>query len=125
MGAVAVDVHAKERALEQRFDIYTEDGIAELLTSVHEVGERRFFEGDYGACDLLVDLNKAFQEIEMTDKQKYCIYFYYIKDMNQADVVKNLRKVGITLSQQGVSINLRNVHQKLAEYFKRGNVTND
>lgn len=120
MGAVAIDIHAKERALEFEFPIYTEEGVAKLLEDIHYVREMRFLAGDFGACDLLMDLRNAFQNIVMSNTQKQILYYHYELGLTQAEVVTKLKREGITITQQGVSINLKAVHRRIAKFHGEG-----
>lgn len=120
MGAVAIDIHAKERALEFEFPIYTEDGVAKLLEDIHHVREMRFLTGDFGACDLLMDLRTALDNILMSKTQERILYYHYELGLTQAEVVTKLKRDGITITQQGVSINLKAIHRRIAKFHKEG-----
>ncbi|MGR9546582.1 hypothetical protein [Priestia megaterium] len=121
MGAVAIDVNAKERTLELLFPLDSESGVSKLLYNIAEVQEMRFYAGDFGACDLLLDLWVALSNIKLSDTQKKIIEYHYIQDLTQAETVKKLAEVdNIIMSQQAISENLRTINRRISKYYSEG-----
>jgi hypothetical protein len=120
MGAVSVDVHAQERVMEVMFPLDTEAGVSKLFYALPHVKELRFFAGDYGACDLVIDLEKALQHIKLTDTQRRIIEIHYFQDLTQAETVKKLEEEGYSITQQGVSDNLKTINRRISKFHGEG-----
>lgn len=120
MGAVSVDVQAKERMLETMFPIDTEAGVSKLLYALPYVKEGRYLAGDYGACDLIIDLENALANIRLTDSQRRIIDLHYTQDLTQVETVKRMNTEGFEITQQGVSDNLKTINRRIAKYHGEG-----
>lgn len=121
MGAVAIDIHASERQLERMFPLDTEGGVSKLLDSINEVKELRFYSGDFGACDLILDLEEALEKAPLTDTQRIIIDLYYYEDLTQVETSNHLAYYyGIEMTQQGVNSHLKTIHKRLAKYYEEG-----
>ncbi|MEY8748902.1 hypothetical protein [Alkalicoccobacillus gibsonii] len=120
MGTVSVDLHAKERALDNLFPIDTEAGVSKLLYALPQVKEMRFFEGDFGACDLVLDLEHALANIKITETQQRIIELHYHQDLTQVTTVAKMQEEGYTITQQGISDNLRTINRRISKFHKEG-----
>ena len=120
MGAVAIDLHAKERVLDLMFPIDTEAGVSKLMYALPYVKEMRFLSGDYGACDLVMDLEEALANIRLTSSQKRIIELHYRQDLTQVETVKRMNAEGYGITQQGVSDNLKTINRRISRYHGEG-----
>ncbi|PEM65299.1 RNA polymerase subunit sigma-28 [Bacillus pseudomycoides] len=116
MGTVNVDLKASERRLEAKYPLDTEAGVMKLLTNYHKVHEARYYTGDFGACDMLLDLEVSMSKLELDELQKQVIALHFYKDLTQAEVAN---RIGNT--QQGVSYVVQTVVKQLAKYMQEGN----
>ena len=57
-----------------------------LLNDIHLIRELRYSRGDYVASDMIMDLDNAILDAELTDKQLEAVRLYYIDEMEQKDV---------------------------------------
>lgn len=121
MGAVSLDINAKERTLEVLFPLDSESGVSKLLYNIAEVQEMRYYAGDFGACDLLLDLWVALKSIKLSETQKKIIKYHYLEDLTQAETVKKLADMdSIIMTQQAVSENLRTINRRISKYYSEG-----
>jgi hypothetical protein len=120
MGAVSVDVHAKERVLDTMFPIDTEAGVSKLMYALPYVKEGRYLSGDYGACDLIMDLENALSNIRLTDSQRRIIELHYDLDLTQVETVKRMNAEGFEITQQGVSDNLKTINRRISKFHGEG-----
>ncbi|MEC3420523.1 sigma factor-like helix-turn-helix DNA-binding protein [Bacillus thuringiensis] len=116
MGTVNVDLKASERRLDAKYPLDTEAGVMKLLGNIHKVYEARYFTGDFGACDMILDLDVSLAKLELDDMQKRVIWLHFFEDLTQAEVAL---RVGNT--QQGVSYIVQTVVKQLAKYMQEGN----
>ncbi|MCY8048481.1 hypothetical protein MOD91_18330 [Bacillus haynesii] len=120
MGAVGVDIHAKERVLNVMFPIDTEGGVSKLMYALPYIKESRYYEGDYGACDLIMDLETALENIKLTDSQKRIIELHYGEDLTQTETVRRMAEEGFEITQQGVSDNLKTISRRISKFHGEG-----
>lgn len=84
------------------------------LSNLHRLRERRYSRADYGACDVLLDLEKAIDDAELTDKQAEVIRMLYEKDLTQEDAAK-----AMGMSQKVISMHNKYAIKKIAKEYKR------
>jgi len=95
MGSVKVDLHSKERALEETFPaLNTPAGIKRLLGEKGAL-EIRQYNGDYDAVLLLIDLKAAIESAKLTERQSEAIRLVYESDLTQEDAA---RQAGVARS---------------------------
>lgn len=111
MGAVKVDLTKAEKRLENLYPIDTSDGVRALLDQLHHVRESRFQRGDYDAAILLLDLYHAFQNANLTARQREVVSLTFELDLKQEEVATLLG-----ISQQGVSDHINAGIKKIALY---------
>lgn len=116
MGTVNVDLKASERRLEAKYPLDTEAGVMKLLTNYHKVHEARYFTGDFGACDMLLDLEVSLSKLHLDKIQRQIVDLHFFQDLTQSEVAS---RVGNT--QQGVSYIVQTVVKQLAKYMQEGN----
>lgn len=120
MGAVSVDIHAKDRVLETMFPIDTEAGVSKLMYALPYIKEGRYYAGDFGACDLIMDLETALANIRLTDSQRRIIELHYTQDLTQVETVKRMNAEGFEITQQGVSDNLKTINRRISKFHGEG-----
>ncbi|PFW43762.1 hypothetical protein [Priestia megaterium] len=121
MGAASIDLNAKERTLEVLFPLDSESGVSKLLYNLAHVEEMRYYAGDYGACDLLLDLYVALKNIKLSKTQKRIIKYHYILDLTQTETAKKLlENDGIDITQQAISENLKTINRRISKYYEKG-----
>lgn len=68
-------------------DLYSKESekfVRETLTRYHSISQRRF-DGDFGACDILMDLNNAIEEAGLTHRQLEIMHYVYMLDHPQEE----------------------------------------
>lgn len=120
MGAVSVDIHAKDRLLETMFPIDTEAGVSALLYALPYVKESSYYSGDFGAWDLIIDLEHALKNIKLTHSQRRIIELHYGEDLTQTETVKKMAEEGYEITQQGVSDNLKTINRRVSKFHGEG-----
>lgn len=79
------------------------------LAQLHSIDERRF-KGDYGACDTLIDLEKAIMRADLTGKQAEAVRLIFVEDKTQSEAGALLG-----VSQQAIAKHVETALQKIAE----------
>ena len=115
MGVIRREMNKKEKKYEERFPLDTEKGVLSLLENFHEISQKRFFEGDFDACNLLIDLQIAIEKAGLTRKQKEIIHLLYYKCLTQMEVSEI-----INASQQAVFDRKQNAIAKIVQFNKKG-----
>lgn len=113
MGVSKYDNEAAHRRIEQKYALDNPKSIDLLLRHLPYMQERRF-NGDYAASDILIDLETAFANADLTDRQRQVLRLVYFEDMKQRDVAISL---GITAPT--VNLYKRLLAQKIAAVFER------
>lgn len=85
--------------------------VGRALTQLHSISERRYH-GDYGACDILIDLERDMSRAELTTQQLAAINLVYFEDKDQKEAA-----VLLDISQQRISSLVRTSVQKIARLF--------
>jgi DNA-directed RNA polymerase specialized sigma24 family protein len=110
------DLLKKEKEYEELYPLDTKKGVLSLLFFIHEIGERRFYEADYEASDLLLDLEISISNSGLTYKQKEVIDLLYFKCLTQVEAAK------LTGSTQQAILDRKNkALRKIILFNKKGN----
>ncbi|OUA56832.1 sigma factor-like helix-turn-helix DNA-binding protein [Bacillus thuringiensis] len=112
MGVSKYDNEAAHRRIEQNYALDNPKSIDLLLRHLPYMQERRF-NGDYAAADILIDLETAISNADLTDRQRQVLRLVYFEDMKQRDVAISL---GITAPT--VSLYKQLLAQKIAAVFE-------
>ncbi|WP_157349623.1 sigma factor-like helix-turn-helix DNA-binding protein [Bacillus sp. EE-W1] len=113
MGVSKYDNEAAHRRIEHNYALDNPKSIDLLLRHLPYMQERRF-NGDYAACDILIDLETAISNADLTDRQRQVLRLVYFEDMKQTQVAG---LVGVT--QQMVALYTRLIPQKIAAVFEK------
>lgn len=113
MGSVKRNLTINERMLEHTYALDNPNSINLLLRHLPYMRERRY-NVDYDANIVLLDLETAISNADLTDRQRQVLRLVYFEDMKQRDVAISL---GVTVS----TVNLYNrlLAQKIAAVFER------
>jgi DNA-directed RNA polymerase specialized sigma subunit len=113
MGATKVDIHSKDRALEESYPaLNTSAGIKRLLADRNALLIRQY-SGDYAAVDILCDLTTAITEAKLTERQSEAIRLVYEADLTQEEAA---RQAGVDKSV--MSRRLDTAAEKIAEVYE-------
>ncbi|KAB7657653.1 sigma-70 family RNA polymerase sigma factor [Bacillus sp. B2-WWTP-C-10-Post-4] len=113
MGSVKRDLTINERMLEHTYALDNPRSVDLLLRHLPYMEERRY-NGDYDASIVLLDLETAISQADLTDRQRQVLRLVYFEDMKQRDVAISL---GITAPT--VNLYKRLLAQKVAAVFER------
>lgn len=89
--------------------------VQNTLTNYVIIAERRYSNADYGACDILMDLEKAISKADLTNIQWEVLRLLYTKYFNQVEVAEHLN-----ISKQMVSRHNSSSIKKIARYYMYG-----
>ena len=84
---------------------------------MHRLAERRY-KGDYDACVILADLDRALAKAGLTPRQAEALHLVYWRDMRQVDAAEAMGVRQHTVSEMVVAA-LRKVAAVYAEWEKR------
>ncbi|MED2615444.1 hypothetical protein COF41_25695 [Bacillus toyonensis] len=112
MGVSKYDNEVAHRRIEHNYALDNPKSIDLLLRHLPYIKERRF-NGDYAASDILIDLETAISQADLTDRQHQVLRLVYFEDMKQRDVAISL---GITAPT--VNLYKRLLAQKIAAVFE-------
>lgn len=113
MGSVKRDLTINERMLEHTYALDNPKSIDLLLRHLPYMRERRY-NGDYDASIVLLDLETAISNVDLTDRQRQVLRLVYFEDMKQTQVAVEM---GITAPT--VNLYKRLLAQKIAAVFER------
>ena len=74
MGAVRRDINLKERQLRTRYKLCEPQAVKRLLSHYDDLYAHRYWEGE-AYSDLLMDLDKAIELADLTEKQKLALKY--------------------------------------------------
>lgn len=98
--------------IENNEDELNEKRVRYVLDSLHNLHERQFYKGDYGAVIELIDLQDAIDKAGLTERQSDAIRLVYEEDLTQA---KAARHIGI--QQPNVSSYTEAAIRKIAKTY--------
>ncbi|EJV61777.1 hypothetical protein IEO_03072 [Bacillus wiedmannii] len=113
MGVSKYDNEASHRRIEHNYALDNPKSIDLLLRHLPYMQERRF-NGDYAACDILIDLETAVAKADLTDRQRQVLRLVYFEDMKQRDVA-----ISLSITAPTVNLYKRLLAQKIAAVFER------
>lgn len=87
--------------------------VQNTLANYPIIAERRYASADYGACDVLMDLDKAISRAELTEQQALVFDLLYNKYRTQVEVSALLN-----ISQPTVFNHNRNAVSKIANQLR-------
>lgn len=83
-----------------------------LLRQIHALNKRKY-DGDYAASDVLIDLDTAIQRANLTARETEALHFIYREDLTQAEA-----GVAMGIAQRTVSDTLDRAHEKIAAMYE-------
>ncbi|URO01781.1 RNA polymerase sigma factor [Bacillus phage 268TH002] len=111
MGSVKVDLHRKEREFDAAYALDNAEGVKLLLADYQKFVSRKRC-GDYDAATILIDIHKALELANLTDRQRQAIELVYFGELTQAEAGE---RMGI--GQDAVSKLIDNATDKLADIY--------
>ncbi|HFK1717445.1 hypothetical protein COL77_26035 [Bacillus wiedmannii] len=113
MGVSKYDNEAAHRRIEHNYALDNPKSIDLLLRHLPYMKERRY-NGDYAASDVLMDMETAISQADLTDRQRQVLRLVYFEDMKQRDVA-----ISIGITAPTVNLYKRLLAQKIAAVFER------
>jgi DNA-directed RNA polymerase specialized sigma24 family protein len=90
MGSVKRDLHIQERSLDAKYPALDTPANLRILLSDYQALLNRQYQGDYDAVVLLVDLRKAIEMAQLTDRQGQALRLVYEEDLTQEEAGKRM-----------------------------------
>jgi DNA-directed RNA polymerase specialized sigma24 family protein len=90
VGAVKIDLNAKERSLEARYPALDSPANLRILLSDYHALINRQYQGDYDAVVLLADLSTAIEMAQLTSRQASALRLVYEEDLTQEEAGKRM-----------------------------------
>ncbi|MFN2748086.1 sigma factor-like helix-turn-helix DNA-binding protein [Bacillus sp. z60-18] len=98
IGKVKIDLHRKDREFEAAYALDNAEGVKTLLSDYPKFVSRKRL-GEYEAAEVLLDLHKAIELADLTDRQREAIRLVYIEDLTQVEAGKRMGISQITLRE--------------------------
>lgn len=112
MGVSKFDTESAHRRLSARYALDNPTGVRLLLKETSALRSRRF-NGDYAACDILIDLETAISQAGLTDRQRQALRLVFEEDLTQSEAGK---RMGV--QQNTVAVSLRVALKKIAAVYE-------
>ncbi|SET42157.1 Sigma-70, region 4 [Oceanobacillus limi] len=112
MGAVSIDIHEKERKLDETYALDSPEGVRLLLSDYHALVKRQY-DGDTDAIVILADLAHAIDKARLTWRQKSALHYVFIEDWTQEQTGEALG-----IAQKNVSTLIDRALLNIAEVFE-------
>lgn len=88
MGVSRVDLESKPRSLEVTYPLTSVDGIEILFENLNHLKEQRYMRGNFAISDLVIDLDRALSEADLTPIEEEALDFIYGDDLTYLDASK-------------------------------------
>ncbi|KUP31088.1 RNA polymerase subunit sigma [Bacillus halotolerans] len=111
MGSVKVDLHRKEREFDATYALDNAEGVKLLLADYQKFVSRKRC-GDYDAATILIDIHKAIELANLTDRQRQAIELVYFGELTQAEAGE---RMGI--AKQNVEAYISRSAEKVADIY--------
>jgi hypothetical protein len=85
LGAVKIDTQSKERSLDAKYPALDNPANLRILLGDYHALKIRRFNGDTAASDILIDLRKAIEMAQLTDRQGQALRLVYEEDLTQEE----------------------------------------
>jgi DNA-binding CsgD family transcriptional regulator len=115
MGVSSFDKSAPHRRLEGLPGLVALDnavGVSLLLRQIHALNKRKY-DGDYSASDVLIDLDTAIQRANLTARETEALKYVYGDDLTQAEA-----GVAMGIERTTVTDTLKRAHEKIADVYE-------
>lgn len=119
MVAKKMDLLKKAKEYDELYPLDTKKGVISLLMLINEVKERRFYEGDFNASDLIMDLELSMKKAGLSSKQKEVLDLLYYKCLTQKEAAEFL-----SITQQSILDRREKALRKIVLFNKQKNIEN-
>ena len=116
MVAKKMDLLKNGKEYDELYPLDTKKGVISLLMLVNEVKERRFYEGDFNASDLIMDLELSIDKAGLSSKQKEVLDLLYYKCFTQKESAEIL-----DITQQSILDRREKALRKIVLFNKKKN----
>lgn len=124
MGACQFDTQKGGRNIAAKYALNTVDGVKQILEDIPILKERRYHAGDFDACDILIDIQGAIDDMmrsdhaykRLTSRQLQALDMYHIQGYELNEIAGVM---GVT--QHTVKYHAERACEKIAEYFASWN----
>mgnify|MGYP001084415320 CR=1 FL=1 len=106
-----MDLHRKEREFDATYALDNAEGVKLLLADYQKFVSRKRC-GDYDAATILIDIHKALELANLTDRQRQALELVYFGELTQAEAGE---RMGI--SREAVKLYLLKAAEKIAEIY--------
>ncbi|WP_327810307.1 sigma factor-like helix-turn-helix DNA-binding protein [Bacillus inaquosorum] len=111
MGTVKVDLHRKEREFDASYALNNAEGVKLLLADYQKFVSRKRC-GDYDAATILIDIHKALELANLTDRQRQAIELVYFGELTQAEAGERM-----VIAKQNVEAYISRAAEKVADIY--------
>jgi Protein of unknown function DUF134 len=115
MGVSSYDKSVPHRRLEGLPGLVALDnalGVSLLLRQIHALNKRKY-DGDYAASDVLIDLDTAIERANLTARETEALRYIYREDLTQSEA-----GVAMGIERTTVTDTLKRAHEKIAEVYE-------
>lgn len=100
MGMDKYDKNEGHRKMEEKYKFEYAEGVEMLLKQRQALEVRKIEKGDYSACDVLIDLDRAIEEAGLNTREREIIELYLVRDWHYIDVCGKFGIQKAALSRQ-------------------------
>ncbi|MED3230336.1 sigma factor-like helix-turn-helix DNA-binding protein [Bacillus velezensis] len=111
MGVTKIDLHRKDREFNASYALDNAEGVKLLLADYQKFVSRKRC-GDYAAVEVLIDIHKAIELADLTDRQRQAIELVYFGELTQAEAGE---RIGI--AQNTLSETIDRAAEKIADIY--------
>lgn len=89
VGSVKIDLHRKERDLENQFPLHTPEGMQVFLENLQYIKSRRL-KGDMDASLMLLDFEKTVTDAPLSKREREVMYWHYEREFTERETARAL-----------------------------------
>jgi DNA-directed RNA polymerase specialized sigma24 family protein len=79
MGAVSYEIEKVQRGVSEKYRMEDPEGVKRVLYDMYELENVQYKRSAFVIVELLEDLRLAIKKADLTDQQRQCIHFRYVK----------------------------------------------
>jgi DNA-directed RNA polymerase specialized sigma subunit len=112
---IKIDLRKNELKYNAMFPFHTKRGLLAILNMFNELKAKAYYESDYDALILLIDLENTMNKSNLTEKQKITIDLLYFRCLTQIEAAEQLNT-----TQQAILDRRNKAVNKMLLYNKKG-----